>query len=1098
MFTIRDLIKEYPGGRHNQPIVALNIDYLSLPDSGMVFVVGKSGSGKSTLLHLLGGLDKPTSGDLLVYGENTSSFSESDLDSYRNSCVGFVFQDFGLIDEFTVRQNIAFALELQNGKSDDEQIARILDSLEMPGFGDRRIDTLSGGQKQRIAIARALVKNPSVILADEPTGALDEESGYGVLSILKELSKKKLVVIVSHDVEAAKRYADRIIKLKDGRIVEDTFESEEKETEKRACQPLTLRKSRIPFFKGLKIGLSAAIHKPFKLVTCSMLVAFALSFFGLVTTLTFFDDARARTGVAMTMHCESDLFQKNAIIEATNSEYDYRSGQTIKSEKTTETVGVMSSDQDVAKLNVSSKAGLDFAGVFGKGLYSFQYKNGSNLEDPLVFDQLHSFLSFSGFIDCGETYLVRNGMPMLFGTYPTASNEIAISKYHGEILAMSNPELFDGDIENVLGTKLSIDFKNYDLSSDKSFFTITGIVDTGDINDYYLARYEKGNHVLDSKDTEMLAEYLRGSFHCLGYVSSAFYPALHYVFDEVFSSSLYSHQGAYFGGISLKENESSVRPSTDSSLGFVLPKFTDMEQYSFYTPDGEALSYKEPAFNEVFVDGSYYEEKTYRKLKDFLLSAFTCIRDASFEYKMLPEADDYFANAENLAFFDHALSLFENGDLDSFRLAMKTDQFENDVKQVIDSFAKLSFERMYVKYVLASMNSLNENGNFGIEDLSLDSEFMSLYGLKVDNCGISERFDSEAFDGCYQYIRSQPSLRLFARKALCYDYFLSLDKSRTYWDAYERISLMVLEGNGGAVSQDEWDALLSTFDSLCSIETNLESLEMPFAKENLVDYERTYSDRSFDYSLECPHELFYINHLGAKGKLTVKGYYLTSGRTDGSTHLYFASEDFLNNLAIAPSYVSTKTYSTDYEEIECGKYNYVITKTDFSLSQVKEICMKGEGFEYRFTNALMYRVDYFITIMWTMCTVFAILAGLFGLFAVLLLAAFIASSVDYKKKEVGIIRCLGGRERDVFLIFASEGMVITIASVLLSIVFSLVGCFFINHFAVGETFGANLLYYGPLNALIVLICSIVIASLATFLPIHKRTKMAPSVALRKE
>jgi len=147
---------------------------------------------------------------------------------------------------------------------------------------------------------------------------------------------------------------------------------------------------------------------------------------------------------------------------------------------------------------------------------------------------------------------------------------------------------------------------------------------------------------------------------------------------------------------------------------------------------------------------------------------------------------------------------------------------------------------------------------------------------------------------------------------------------------------------------------------------------------------------------------------------------------------------------------------------------------------------------------LMYRVDYFITIMWTMCTVFAILAGLFGLFAVLLLAAFIASSVDYKKKEVGIIRCLGGRERDVFLIFASEGMVITIASVLLSIVFSLVGCFFINHFAVGETFGANLLYYGPLNALIVLICSIVIASLATFLPIHKRTKMAPSVALRKE
>ncbi|MCR5693278.1 MAG: ATP-binding cassette domain-containing protein [Bacilli bacterium] len=1096
MFILRNLIKEYPGGRGNRPIVALNIGYLSLPESGMVFVVGKSGSGKSTLLHLLGGLDKPTSGDLLIHGKNASSFSERDLDSYRNSCVGFVFQDFGLIDEFTVRQNIGFALELQSEKSDEEKIASVLNSLEMPGFDDRRIDTLSGGQKQRVAIARALVKNPSVILADEPTGALDEESGNGVLSILRKLSKEKLVVIVSHDTEAARKYADRIIELKDGRIVKDTVDSEEKEADEERAN-LTLRKSRIPFLKGLKIGLSAAIHKPLKLVTCSMLVAFALSFFGLVTTLTFFDDARARTGVATTMHCESDLFQKNAIFEVTNSEYDYRSGQTVKSEKTTETAGVMSSDQDVAKLNASSKTGLDFAGVFGKDLYSFQYKNGSDLEDPLVFDQLHSFLSFSGFIDCGETYLARNGMSMLFGTYPTASNEIAISKYHSEILAKSNPELFDGEIKNVIGTELSIDFKNYTLNSDKSLFTITGIVDTGEVNNYYLERYEKGNHTLDSKDIEMLTEYLRGSFHCLGYVSSVFAETFHDVFAEGLSS-LYSHKGVYFAGIELEENESSIRPSADSSLGFVLPKYTDMEQYSFYAPDGESLTFEEPASNEIYVDGSYYEEKTYRKLKDFLLSVFVCVHDAFFEYKMLPEADSYFASTENLAFFNHALSLFESFDLDSFELAIKSDRFENNVKLVINSFAKLSFERMYIKYVLASMNSLNASGHFGIEDLSLDSEFMSQYGLKVDNCGLSEEFDSEVFDGCYEYIKSHPSLRLFARKALCYELFLSLDKSNTYKDIYEKVSLMVLNGNGDAVSQSDWDDLLSAFDSLCSDEENLEFIEMPFAKNNLVDYERAYSDRPFEYSIECPHDLFYVNHLGVKGKLTVKGYYLTSGRKDGGAQLYFANEDFLRSLTIAPSYVNTKTYSTDYKDVDGGKYNYVITKTDFSFRQVKEICMKGEGFEYRFTNALMYRVDYFITVMWTMCMVFAILAGVLGFFAVLLLATFIASSVDYKKKEVGIIRCLGGREKDVFLIFASEGMVITMASVILSVVLSLIECFFINRFAFGETFGANLLYYGPLNVLTVLICSIVIASLATFLPIHKRTKMAPSVALRKE
>ncbi|MBP5091038.1 MAG: ABC transporter ATP-binding protein, partial [Bacilli bacterium] len=800
MFELLKLIKEYPGVKGGQPLVALSVDYLSLPNTGMVFVVGKSGSGKSTLLHLLGGLDKPSKGDLMIGGKNSRELSEKDLDSYRNSCVGFVFQDFGLISEFTVGQNIGFALELQGRKSDKELISRVLDSLGLSGFADRHIDTLSGGQKQRVAIARALIKNPSVILADEPTGALDDESGNGVLSILKELSEEKLVVVVSHDLEAAKKYADRIIELKDGRVAKDTLVGKSDSIDKERVG-IKLYRSRVPFHRGFKIGISAAIHKPLKLFACSMLVAFALSFFGLVTTMTFFDDARARTGVATTMHCESDLFEKNAIITAIKSEYDYMSGNSVKTEKTTETIGVMTSEEDITRLNANSTTGLDFAGVYGKDLYSFQYKNSEGFEDPIPTDQLRSFPSFSGFIDCGEQYLARNGMPMLCGTYPVSSNEIALSKYHSDILLSANPALFGDDVKNLIGTELSIDFKNYGLSQDECLFTVSGVVDTGDINRYYLDRYENSNHMLDSRDREMLAEYLRGSFHCLGYVSPSFSSALSSVFHKDFSS-IYSHEGVFFGGISLSEIESNLRPAADDSLSFVLPKYSDMEQYSFFSLDGSEISYQDLARNEVYVDGSHYEIEVYSRLKNFLASAFACIHSAAFDHKMLPEADEYFADSENLNFFNRAEALFRNGDLDSFERAMKTTGFASKIALVVDDFAKPSFEREYVKFVLQSMRSLNASGNFNNQDLDLHSEFMTRYGVKVANCGISEEFDLDAFNGCHEYIRSHQSLRLFARKALCYALFFSIDKARYYSDIYDRISLIVEGGKGASISQN--------------------------------------------------------------------------------------------------------------------------------------------------------------------------------------------------------------------------------------------------------------------------------------------------------
>lgn len=203
---------------------------LSFAEKGMVFLLGKSGSGKSTLLNVCGGLDSPTSGEIIVKGRSSKNFSQSDFDSYRNTFVGFIFQEYNILNEFSVEDNIALALELQGKPKDKKVIANLLEQVDLTGFGKRKPNTLSGGQKQRIAIARALVKNPEIIMADEPTGALDSATGRQVFDTLKKLSRDKLVIVVSHDRDFAEQYGDRIIEMKDGKVLSDVSKTNEQST----------------------------------------------------------------------------------------------------------------------------------------------------------------------------------------------------------------------------------------------------------------------------------------------------------------------------------------------------------------------------------------------------------------------------------------------------------------------------------------------------------------------------------------------------------------------------------------------------------------------------------------------------------------------------------------------------------------------------------------------------------------------------------------------------------------------------------------------------------------------------------------------------
>lgn len=219
MIQVSNLTKIYTS-RKGVVCKALNEVSFNLPDTGMVFVVGKSGCGKSTLLNLMGGLDKQTSGDVIVDGQAFTSFTERDFDNYRNNYVGFVFQDFYLLDSLTVYQNVALALQLQDERR-DERVDIILNKVGISELANRYPNQLSGGQCQRVAIARALIKQPELVLADEPTGNLDSKFGAQVLELLKNYSRDHLVLVVSHNAADAQQYADRIIELADGKVVRD-------------------------------------------------------------------------------------------------------------------------------------------------------------------------------------------------------------------------------------------------------------------------------------------------------------------------------------------------------------------------------------------------------------------------------------------------------------------------------------------------------------------------------------------------------------------------------------------------------------------------------------------------------------------------------------------------------------------------------------------------------------------------------------------------------------------------------------------------------------------------------------------------------------
>ena len=472
MLETKELFKKYKP-KKGKEVTAIDHVSVRFPQKGMVFLLGKSGSGKSTLLNLLGGLDSYDEGEIIIKGISSRDFSQQRFDSYRNTYVGFIFQEYNVLEEFNVGANIALALELQGKNATNEEINRILHEVDLDGFGDRNPNELSGGQKQRVAIARALVKNPEIIMADEPTGALDSNTGKQVFETLKKLSADKLVIVVSHDREYAEKYADRIIELSDGKVIrdvetvngdelisdsmsfrEDTVEipqgyrlteedairireyinkisgslkvtlAEEKSRFKDTDESVIpvqdgsqfkLIKSVLPMKSAFKIGTSSLKHKKFRLVMTIFLSVIAFTLFALVDTFSSYDHIRS---------CVDSL--KDSDIKYISLSKEGKHGEGLDEWWSALNSGIKEEDLETIK----NETGIPVTGLFRSRVKDLSfYRNIGSLDESEEEISMETYLNrFCGFAEISEEILEEMGYSIYAGRIPDPKKkEIAIS-----------------------------------------------------------------------------------------------------------------------------------------------------------------------------------------------------------------------------------------------------------------------------------------------------------------------------------------------------------------------------------------------------------------------------------------------------------------------------------------------------------------------------------------------------------------------------------------------------------------------------------------------------------------------------------------------
>lgn len=1005
MLELKNLKKTYHP-KKGVPVVALNDVSLNIKDKGLVFILGKSGSGKSTLMNLLGGLDKYDSGDIVIKGKSTKDFSQADFDSYRNTYVGFIFQEYNILDDFSVGANIALAIELQGRKATNEEVNKILKTLDLDGYGARRTNELSGGQKQRIAIARALVKNPDIILADEPTGALDSKTGEQIFNILKKLSEEKLVIVVSHDRDFAERFGDRVIELADGKIISDISKARVKsdstniniqyvekeglivkegyeltakdlemvnrylrdqkslslvskpsddfhirevfaptkneEVPKVYGNEFKLIKSRLPSRMAFIMGASGLKHKKFRLVMTIFLSLIAFCLFGIADSLAAYNRVDATVNSIIDGHVDAVAFSKRQVVE---DEYGYLRKYDLTLSK-----------EDIANINdtIGKEINLDFKPVFapnshyGSGSFGMTYNYATNNN---VGQNSYYMDSISGLVEFTAADFDKLDFTIQ-GRLPTSNDEIAITKYlfeHFDVKGYSN---FDGEVTDIPAESLNspndifekyISLTNPNLP-ERLKLKVVGVIDTN----LDAERYEK----LKSPITD-IADYL--------------------LYEEFTANVGYGFHG----------------------IGFVNPGYTDTliansEQLGVLIGSNSYLFYYSESTN-TYPSGIYLSPNMITKLSNYDMS------DIFFfgEDKQTLAKDEIIANWS---------SIIARNQKD-YQITGVTGDFNGTISEFMDAELNNQIEA----YATANYQQAETRG---------------LY--------------EEVFDGQSNLDESQ-----------------KIELYKDYLTGMGFVENLYGDKSGYDIKKEIAEGL------------------RPFILENLepITLTRDYSNYSIYNYIQGDARIVGI----AFDKL----YYTYSE--------IIVDDEFYEEIS---TYEKTEPYKFALAPMPSNNRSAIKKIAQFSLQ------VSGTGFSFPLQNYATPMLETANDLVENVASVFVYIGLGFALFSALMLSNFIASSVSFKKREIGILRAVGARSSDVFRIFFNESAIVAFINFVLSSIAAFVAVYFINDsLRSGVGLVITIFNFSFRQVGLLLLISFFVAFVASFLPVFNIARKKPVDAI---
>lgn len=550
MIELKNVYKEYKSSK-GVITKALNNINIKLPSSGLIFVLGKSGSGKSTLLNLIGCMDKVTSGNILINDKDISKLSESKLNDYRNSCFGFIFQEHNLIEKFSVYDNLKLPCALKKLKYKKDDYDKILNSVSLDNLGYRRVNELSGGQKTRVSIARALIKNPNVILADEPTGNLDSTNSTQIFEILKSISKDRLVIVVTHDTEYAYKYGDRVIEIEDGNITKDNIVNQINEEKKE----IKIVKSRLSFVDAIKFSSMNLRKKTIRLIVISIIISVTLTLFGYSYLMS-----------------DIDIIKTHSKTMIDNNETKMTLVKKIPGENLSDihpALNINNEEIKYIKENITDNFEETFRLVINNEFLGIE-KN-MNFENPNSEILSNAYYSHSytesTFIE--KSYEKLNNLKLI-GMTPSGNNDIVIYKILADYLIVNGVSIVDADSKGneVIKTWYPSDYNdlvnsnkkillgNLGYNNSKKYYVyITGIIDD-DLSKFNILKEidrTKAEHEYKTLLKEFESKYM--PLLNIRIVSDKFYKDIEIEKNKVLDSSLYDitytyQNNKYYSGYS--------------------------------------------------------------------------------------------------------------------------------------------------------------------------------------------------------------------------------------------------------------------------------------------------------------------------------------------------------------------------------------------------------------------------------------------------------------------------------------------------------------------------------------------------------------------